>query len=160
MNQNTQRMKFTGHERDLGDPTSAADDLDYMHARFDNGPVGRFLSVDPAKSATLRRPQSWNRYSYALNNPIKYVDPDGETAVAVSLDHDMEALANHVPTQAETRQKFAISVLAASLLTPADEFTAAGFVGGAAVKALARTRVGQALPGCFLIGPRSGPLMT
>ena len=46
--QDTQRMKFTGHERDLGVTTSAADDLDYMHARFYNPQVGRFLSTDPA----------------------------------------------------------------------------------------------------------------
>jgi hypothetical protein len=41
--------------------------------------TGRFLSVDPAgESAKPARPQSWNRYSYGLNNPVKYVDPDGQ----------------------------------------------------------------------------------
>ena len=28
----TEKMKFTGHKRDLGDPSSTADDMDYMHA--------------------------------------------------------------------------------------------------------------------------------
>lgn len=70
------RMKFTGHERDSqGDPTQA---LDYMHARYYDAMWGRFLSVDPSwESAHLSMPQSWNRYSYVMNNPMKYTDPTG-----------------------------------------------------------------------------------
>jgi hypothetical protein len=51
-----------------------------MHARHYNPTVGRFLSVDPvlnAKSA-LRYPQLWNRYAYAISNPLKFTDPTGE----------------------------------------------------------------------------------
>jgi hypothetical protein len=39
--------------------------------------LGRFLSPDPF----VQMPdysQSFNRYSYCLNNPLKYTDPDGE----------------------------------------------------------------------------------
>jgi uncharacterized protein RhaS with RHS repeats len=39
--------------------------------------VGRFLSPDPYVQA----PGNWlnyNRYSYCLNNPLIYTDPDGE----------------------------------------------------------------------------------
>jgi RHS repeat-associated protein len=72
-------MQFTGHERDLQNTTSAdADDLDYMHARYYNMHVGRFTSVDPARSWEPKAPQSWNRYGYALGNPLKNVDPDGQ----------------------------------------------------------------------------------
>ena len=28
-------------------------------------------------SADVKEPQSWNRYSFAINNPLKYVDPTG-----------------------------------------------------------------------------------
>jgi hypothetical protein len=39
---------------------------------------GRFTSPDPLQaSARPSAPQSWNRYSYVLNNPLKLVDPTG-----------------------------------------------------------------------------------
>jgi RHS repeat-associated protein len=60
---------FTGHERDGGG-------LDYMHARYYDYIMGRFLSVDKAPGSR-RRPQSWNRYAYSLNNPINMVDKNG-----------------------------------------------------------------------------------
>ena len=79
INQDGERMKFTGHERDLGVLTSNADDLDYMHARFCSPLTGRFLSVDPKpRRSALPMPQRWNRYGYAAGNPLKYIDPDGE----------------------------------------------------------------------------------
>jgi RHS repeat-associated protein len=77
-NQDAVRMKFTGHERDLGNSDGAGDDLDYMHARFCSPITGRFLSTDPADSARRSQPQAWNMYAYALNNPSRYVDPDGQ----------------------------------------------------------------------------------
>jgi len=40
-------MRFTMHERDLGDLASLTDDLDYMHARYYGPMTGRFLSIDP-----------------------------------------------------------------------------------------------------------------
>jgi RHS repeat-associated protein len=84
--QDRERMKFTGHERDLGNLAGAGDDLDYMHARFCSPWTGRFLSVDPLASAKHGLPQSWNRYSYSLGNPVKYFDPDGlETMLVYGL---------------------------------------------------------------------------
>ncbi|HEX2062137.1 MAG TPA: RHS repeat-associated core domain-containing protein [Thermoanaerobaculia bacterium] len=64
-----ERAQFTGHERD-------SFQLDYMHARYYDPMVGRFLSVDPG-GVDPRRPQSWNRYSYVLNNPVNLTDPTG-----------------------------------------------------------------------------------
>ncbi len=38
----------------------------------------RFTSVDPlTASATIRNPQTFNRYAYALNSPYKFTDPLG-----------------------------------------------------------------------------------
>ena len=76
-NQDVIREKFTGHERDLGNPGGSGDDLDYMHARHESEWTGRFLGMDrhPGKP---RIPQSWNRYTYVQGNPLKYVDPNGQ----------------------------------------------------------------------------------
>ncbi len=73
-------MKFTGHERDLGNLGSAADDVDYMHARFYQGQLGRFLRTDPVLQLQRApsKPQLWNRYSYTVNNPVNFIDAYGE----------------------------------------------------------------------------------
>jgi RHS repeat-associated protein len=82
-NQDTERMKLTGHERDLASLAGAGDDLDYMHARFCSPLTGRFLSVDRV-GAPLGRPQAWNRYAYAQGNPVKYFDPSGRIVVVAA----------------------------------------------------------------------------
>jgi RHS repeat-associated protein len=74
--QESERMKFTGHERDLANMAGDGDDLDYMHARHYSMITGRFLSLDPV-AGSLRRPQSWNRYAYVMNGPLSYRDPYG-----------------------------------------------------------------------------------
>ena len=66
------RQKFTGKERD--DETG----MDYFDARYYGPTAGRFMSPDPLlSSGTVYDPQTWNRYSYALNNALRYVDPTG-----------------------------------------------------------------------------------
>ena len=65
--------KFTGHERD------AESGQDYMFARYYSSSLDRFLSVD-RDGANPANPQSWNKYAYALNNPIKFLDSTGRYA--------------------------------------------------------------------------------
>jgi RHS repeat-associated protein len=73
--QDGQRNQFAGSERE------AANGLDLMGARYYSSLQGRFTSTDPLMaSGKASNPQSWNRYSYALNNPLKYVDPTGMSA--------------------------------------------------------------------------------
>jgi len=37
------------------------------------------MAVDPSsKSIDPENPQSWNRYAYVMNNPMRYNDPDGK----------------------------------------------------------------------------------
>jgi RHS repeat-associated protein len=92
-NQDRERMKFTGHERDLANLAGAGDDLDYMMARHCSPFTARFLSVDPAlESVDPFQPQSWNRYNYVQNNPLLYVDPSGEILVFSGSKQALEAL--------------------------------------------------------------------
>jgi len=62
---------FTGHEML---PHFA---LINMNGRMYDHVLGRMLSPDNFVQ-NPGNPQSYNRYSYALNNPLVYVDPDGE----------------------------------------------------------------------------------
>ncbi|WP_031495403.1 RHS repeat domain-containing protein [Bryobacter aggregatus] len=73
------KAMFTGKERD------AETGLDYFGARYMSAAQGRFTSPDPTFLNILRvvNPQRWNMYGYALNNPLKYVDSDGNEAVAI-----------------------------------------------------------------------------
>lgn len=74
--------KYTGHLYDVDTG------LNFMQARYQNGIEGRFWQQDPVireldnskLEIILADPQRWNTYSYASNNPLKYVDPDGEYA--------------------------------------------------------------------------------
>jgi RHS repeat-associated protein len=64
--------KFTGKERD---PETG---LDYFVARYFGAGLGRFLSPDPGSAGAHEAiPQTWNAYTYAGNNPLNAVDPDG-----------------------------------------------------------------------------------
>src|SRR3990170_7920527 len=51
-------------------------DLDFAQARMYQARAGRFTRLDPVY-AGLFEPQLWNRYAYAMNNPLRYIDPTG-----------------------------------------------------------------------------------
>ncbi len=56
---------------------------DRFVARYYDATIGRFISADTIVPQPFN-PQSLNRYSYCLNNPLKYIDPtghDGEETV-------------------------------------------------------------------------------
>ncbi|MAY42505.1 MULTISPECIES: RHS repeat-associated core domain-containing protein [unclassified Neptuniibacter] len=61
---------FTGHEH--------IDEMDLIHmnGRVYDPTLGRFLSADPHIQSPYST-QSYNRYSYVSNNPLKYTDPSG-----------------------------------------------------------------------------------
>ncbi|MBI4198829.1 MAG: RHS repeat-associated core domain-containing protein, partial [Chloroflexi bacterium] len=62
--------KFTGQRLD------ATTGLYFYNARYYDAGVGRFASADSVVQAP-QNPQSANRYSYVVNNPLRYTDPTG-----------------------------------------------------------------------------------
>ncbi len=63
---------FTGKERDQESGN------DYFGARYYASSMGRFMSPDPGNiGVEIANPQTWNMYSYGLNNPLTITDPNG-----------------------------------------------------------------------------------
>jgi RHS repeat-associated protein len=62
--------RFTGQELD---PET---ELYYYGGRYYDYQISRFISPDPFVQS-IYDPQNLNRYSYVVNNPQNYIDPDG-----------------------------------------------------------------------------------
>jgi RHS repeat-associated protein len=100
--------KFTGKERD------AESGLDNFGARYNASTMGRFMTPDPLlNSGRPWNPQTWNRYAYALDNPLVYVDPDGEDSIPAPSYHLGSASMN---TFVPSGQSIDPSVLATSVI--------------------------------------------
>jgi RHS repeat-associated protein len=67
------KQQFTG--KMLDDETG----LIYFGARYYDPSLGRFITPDTIIPETLN-PQAFNRYSYANNNPVNFIDNDGHFA--------------------------------------------------------------------------------
>lgn len=92
-------QRFTGKEWD------AETGLDYFGARYMAGAMGRFTSADPLNwlswqngneddrerfQAFIADPQSFNKFVYAHNNPLKYIDPTGlDVEIAITFVGDV-----------------------------------------------------------------------
>ena len=70
---------LTSKERDI------ETGLDYLGARYFSSTLGRFTGADPAaiKPKHLINPQDLNRYAYVANNPLAFIDPNGEEKIKV-----------------------------------------------------------------------------
>jgi len=78
------KQKFTQKERD------SESGLDYFGARYYSSTQGRFTGADDVtKDSHVGDPQSWNKYAYVRNNPLRLVDDGGEKAT-VSIVTDEE----------------------------------------------------------------------
>jgi len=73
---------FTGKEKD-------SSELYYFGSRYYDSDIGRFITRD-TQFGRKSTPQSFNRYAYCLNNPLKYVDPDGRENASWLFDNEEE----------------------------------------------------------------------
>ena len=77
------RFGFTGHEYD---PEMG---LYYAKARYYDPVLGLFLGEDPILGDPLT-PLSLHRYLYAYQNPMAYIDPNGEESISTLIDQAAE----------------------------------------------------------------------
>ena len=88
------RQQFTAKERDV------ETGLDYFGARYYGNLLGRFTSADPLiASGRASLPQSWNRYAYALNSPLRLIDPDGLMERDSKEEEEKKRKEQHQPAQ-------------------------------------------------------------
>jgi RHS repeat-associated protein len=121
---------YTGHEHlpQFG--------LINMNGRMYDPVVGRMLSVDNYVHGGT---QGFNRYSYAMNNPLKYTDPSGEVFILATIAIGAAIggtfnLITHWNTPGLTGNKWADRLVAFGIGAGAGAL--AGATGGAAVGAL------------------------
>lgn len=77
-------LSFTGQETDTTPATANGTTpamYDFLLRKY-SPTQSRWLSPDPAGlgAVDMTNPQSWNRYAYALNNPMALIDPLGDEA--------------------------------------------------------------------------------
>ena len=114
---------YTGHEQ--------LDHLDLVHmnGRIYDANLGRFLSADPIVQASGDL-QSYNRYSYVRNNPLKYVDPSGYSWLSKQWKRVKNAVSDAWNDIVEFHEKYweaivvtviavAVTILTAGLAAPA-----------------------------------------
>jgi RHS repeat-associated protein len=83
-NDPAESFQFAGHQRD------GATGADYFGARYYTSFTERFSTPDPWR-LTLKRllaPHTLNRYTYAGNNPLRYIDPTGLDYAIAFVDGD------------------------------------------------------------------------
>lgn len=83
--------KYTDQELDAETPELTG--LYNYNARLYDPAIGRFISADPVVPHPYN-PQSLNRYSYVLNNPLIYTDPSGYQAAVSGGEYAKEIEGN------------------------------------------------------------------
>ena len=129
---------YTGHEMlpEFG--------LINMNGRLYDPMVSRFLSPDPYVQEPFNS-QNLNRYSYCLNNPLKYTDPSGEVFVVDDLvimaaigaiiggSFNVVTNSDNIHGAGDILNYFVVGAVAGGIGTVvgATTFGAGGFLGGA-----------------------------
>lgn len=131
-NGNVTDYKFTGQEED--EETG----LFYYGARYYDPATGRFVSADSIVPSP-GNPQHLNRYSYALNNPLIYIDPSGHSSFLKSFITGLVGGASFILTGGAT----------AFLAGDIAQFIGASMVAGAASGATNGLLSGGGIPGMF-----------
>jgi RHS repeat-associated protein len=147
------RKQFTGYERDI------ESELDFAQNRYYQSKHGRFTTTDPLlTSGRLVDPQSWNRYAYVLNSPLRYVDPLGLYECGTSVTEkqcqkfeqarlDLEKARDHYQKKGDTTKADALSNALKAIGTLNDKNGLTIEIGKVAKGAAAETSFGTGADG-------------
>ncbi len=125
-----QRLRFASMERD------AEATRYYDHARNHEFNLGRFLTPDLALRKSYD-PQTWNRYTYASSNPLRYADPDGRQSVDLNgKDPNIAYLRGQTSLEQLLRLPEEQAPLAAALAVGAAVFFAPEISAAAAIRGI------------------------
>jgi RHS repeat-associated protein len=110
----TQPFGFAGEQRD---PETS---LMYLSARMYDPTLGRFVQRDALLGSRIR-PNSLHRFTYGLNNPVRYVDPSGldsDDSVSQDITNEVTSSCCDSEIQSDSTEAgsttFSASALAAS----------------------------------------------
>jgi len=113
---------FTGHEE------VEAFNLIHMGGRIYDPVIGRFLTADPTMQAPAN-PQDLNRYSYCLNNPLRFTDPNG-FGIFDWVSDLISGICNVIKDVVNAVCDFAKSILKNRYIVMALEIVAGALTGG------------------------------
>lgn len=89
------KFRFTGEALDPGT------NLYYLRARYGDPAEGRFLTRDPFPGS-VRLPHSLNKYAYALDNPVRFIDPRGLSAIDMEAEGNAESTVAYAPVSSSS----------------------------------------------------------
>lgn len=135
-----------------GKPYDEDTGLQDFQARWYSASIGRFHAIDPAGFSQANI-HSFNRYAYANNNPYRFVDPDGRSAVTAFggvIYESYQFLSGNGFNGTRVLGALVDGYngegrgFASAAFEDATTFVPAGIVGGVAIKALRLVKAGRA----------------
>jgi RHS repeat-associated protein len=137
---NLPAQQFTGQRLD-------STGLYYYNARYYDPNIGRFISPDTIFEDPLN-PQSLNRYSYCINNPLRYTDPSGHgigslfSSIVKTITSTVTNVVNTITTTVQsTYNTVSTSVATAANTVTTSVKTAASTVATAALNTVGITNI-------------------